>query len=581
MNGGTDSTLPVRNQITRPVSFHSLSEHNRNNQAYLSPYAHRRPRAPRSSPLAGPSLSSENLDGENKNEEGGQKPRYRPNRISSTPDMAVRPHSLYNPDTSSAVSNGPVGILVSPPPTQHSSPSSSSDEDDKGKQEAGDGTRLRNFTKRLSMISTSSLTTNETDKESQKAKKRRSGFLVHSTSTSSLASSSSSRTARTDKTGQTAPPIPTIPRWALNAMREEAGIANRNMKYGHRRGTSHDLTGSLPPLPNQPIPRGGPLSAPGLSNQSSRTPSVSRDPTENWMSVTDPIPKFSRLGLKGEAVVLPVKKKESLAKMKSSGSIGGTKSTATVSQPTTTRRDSGGMTRNESNPGTGSDANRKEEGLRKRSSSLGSLKAKIPKISVSSSADSENVPPLPSSIIQSGSNPALVSNSRTSSDGHASKTPRTTPFPPMGDTPNTRGVSALRKDSVLAAIEEDHPPSPPPEDIETGTGTGNVGSQDAQKKRARRKSIKQIVMRITTAPMAVKFGGFHNAPSTPVVVLPPETLMPLDPPSTAFFRKRASASVQSLPATGDLARNRADALGGGRFKGFKKRWNAVFETVRR
>ena len=595
MSGGSGSTLPVRTPITRPVSFHSLSDHNRNNQSHLSPYSHRRPRQPRSSPLAGPSLSSDHIDGENKDEGGSQKPRYRPNRISSTPDMATRTQSLYDPDTSSALSNGSIGIVVSPPPVPTSSSSSSSDEDDKGKEsrggkeEAEDGSRLRTFTKRLSMLSTSSVTTNETDKESQKAKKRRSGFILHSTSTTSLASTSSSRTGRTDKTNQAAPPIPTIPRWALNAMREEAGIANRNMKYGHRRGTSHDLnaSSSLPPLPNQPFPRGLPHSA----SSQSRTPSVSRDPSENWMSLTDPTPKFSRLGLKGDAVVLPVKKKESLAKMKSSPSIKGTsKRTATVSQPTGADRRSGSI---ESSPRTDpsnkntittADANRKEDGLRKRSSSVGSFMAKIPRISVSSSTDSEIVSSIPSSSSsastnQSGSGSNLGALIPAANDSTSLKPPKMTAFPTMPDTPTAKGTTTLRRDSLLAVIDENQPPPSLSHNPEIGTrSVDDVKLQDPQKTRARRKSIKQIVMRITTAPIVagekLKFGAIHNsnAPSTPVVVLPP-----LDPPPPTLFRKSASSSVPSLPST-KVNSDRGDAGGanGKRFKGIRKRWNAVF-----
>lgn len=581
MNGGAGSTLPIRNPITRPVSFHSLSEHNPNNQVYLSPHPHRRPRTPRSSPLAGPSLSPDQADGETKDEEGSQKPRYRPNRISSTPDMAARTQSLYNPDTSSAVSDSSIGIVVFPP-TSTSSASSSSDEDDKEKglskgiEEAEDGSRLRNIAKRLSIVSTSSLTTNETDRDSHKAKKKRSSFLLHSTSTTSLAStSSSSRTTRTGEANQTAPPIPTIPRWALNAMREEAGDAKRDSKYGHRRGTSHDS----PSLSNQ---SGAPLSASGLSNQS-RAPSVSRDPKENWMSVTDPTPKFSRLGLGGDGVVLPVKKRESMPKMKGSTPIKNARSTATISQSKdATRRDA------ESNPGRGSndypnvtttpDANLKQNGLRKRSSSVGSLKAKIPKISVFLSTDGENVPPpLPSSIDQSGSGPTPLPTPIVS----ASKTPGTTVFPSVVDPPNARGGVRLRRDSTLAAINENRSP-PGNTEIETKP-------QDTRKTRTRRKSIKQIVMRITTAPSVtgerLKFGSIHNTPSSkPVVVLPPDTLMPLDPPPPAFFRKRASSSVPCLPFTkenSEVNRNQGEARGGKRFKGIRKTWNAVLETVRR
>lgn len=579
MNGGT---LPARNPITRPVSFHSLSEHNKGNQAHLAPYS-RRPRTPRSSPLAGPSLSSDELNGDNKDDGGSQKPRYRPNRISSTPDMAARTQSLYNPDTSS---DGAIGIVISPPPATDSSTSSSSDEDDKEKElgKGGeDGSRLRSFAKRLSIVSNSSLTTNETDKESQKAKKRRSSLIPHSASTTSLASTSSSRTARTDKTGQTAPPIPTIPRWALNAMREEDGAAKRNTKYGHRRGTSDDSTTSspLPPLlSNQPIPRGSALSTSGLINQP-RPPSVSRDPTENWMSVTDQIPRFTRLSLQGTAVVLPVKKKDSLAKMKSSSSIKTIRSTSTISQSTGTRRDSGGITRTETDPKdnpnlTTTHTNLKEDGLRKRSSSVNSLKSKI-----SSSTESEHVPSLPPSNKQrSGSGPVSVPNLRSlkpASNDSASKIPKMTAFPPMPDPPKVRASATLRRESTLPAIDEDQPPSPSPANTE-------IETRDAQETRPRRKSIKQIVMRITTAPMAASEKlkcGFHNAPATPPVVsLPPDSLdVPLDPPPPAFFRKTASSSVPSLPSTrgkSESTRNQGDARGGKMFKSIRRRWNAVF-----
>ena len=601
MNGGTGSRLPVRDPtIARPVSFHSLSDHNRKNPTYLSPYSHRRPRTPRSSPLAGPSLSSDAVDNENKDDDGDQKPRYRPNRISSIPDMVAPIQSLYDSDTISLQSPPSINSTGAPQ-TSASSSSSSSSEDDKekelskGREEAEDGSRLRNFAKRLSIISTSSLTTNE---DSGKANKRRS---LHSASTTSLASTSSSRTHphRTDQANQATPPIPTIPRWALNAMREEAGAANRNAKYGHRRGTSddHNHSSSLPPLPNQPIPRGVPLTASGLSNHP-RPPSTSRDPTENWISMTDPIPKFSRLALRGEGVVLPVSKKESLAKMKSSSSINSTRSTATITQSTGTRRDSGTTTRTEPRPSTGSneppnptitETNPKEEAIRKRASWAGSLKTRIPRISVPSSTRSENVPPLPPFVNQPDSGPAPVQNSRastSSSNGSASKSPNTAVFPPIVAASNSRGSTTSRRDSGLAVIDERLPPPPLPNDPELGMRAGGVKSQNTQKTRARRKSIKQIVMRITTAPMSagekLKLGSIHK--SNPVVVLPPDTLMPLDPPPAAWAGKPASSSVPSLHSTTEtpeVAGSQGDGRGHKKFHGIKKKWNAVLATVRR
>jgi hypothetical protein len=151
----------------------------------------------------------------------------------------------------------------------------------------------------------------------------------------------------------------------------------------------------------------------------------------------------------------------------------------------------------------------------------------------------------------------------------------------MADAPNS-----TRRDSVLAPIDENQLPA------NTGVGTramGDVKSQDTQKSRARRKSIKQIVMRITTAPMVtgekLKFGAIHSTPSNPVVVLPSNTLMPLDPPPPpppTFFRKSASSSVPSLPLRRKQISDVTNGGGGGKmFKGFRKRWNAVLETVRR
>lgn len=373
-------------------------------------------------------------------------------------------------------------------------------------------------------------------------------------------------------------------------------MAIRNSKYGHRRGTSDDLTksSSLTALPNQPIPRGVPLSASGLSDQP-RHPSTSRDPGENWMSVTDPIPKFSRLGLRGEGVVMPVSKKESLGRMKSSSSIKSHKSTASISQPSGMRRDSGTAIRTESGPGAGSknppkitivETNPKEEGLRKRSSSLADhSRSKIPRISASST-DSENVPPIPPPTNPSASSLVSASNSHiptSTPNDSASRTINKPPFPTIATPSNPRRSTASRTEGALAAINENQ--LPPPSGAEMGVRASDIKSKDAQKTRARRKSIKQIVMRITTAPMSagekLKFGAIHK--STPVMVLPSDTLVPLDPPSTTWFGNPASSSVPSLPtAKGTLnPSGHGDAHGTKTFKSIKKRWNAVLATVRR
>jgi len=618
MSGGTSSTLPVRNPITRPVSFHSLPEHQRNNPVYLPPHPHRRPRTPRSSPLAGPSVSSDQVNSKNKDDEGNQKPRYRPNRISSIPDMVFPVQSLYDSDPASfsspsssppsIFSDGAIGVAIPQLPLPRSSGSPSPGESDnekgsgKGREEAEDGNRLRDFVKRLSIISTYSLTTNEKDKDDQKANKGRSSFSLHSASTTSLASSSSSRTVRTDRS-QTAPPIPTIPRWALNAMREEAGIANRDMKYGHRCETSDRPTtsSSLPPSLDQPIPRDvRPLSS-GLPDQP-RPPSTSRDPGENWMSVTDSTPRFSRLGLGGDGVIMPVKK-GSLTRMKSAGSLKGTRSTTTPSQPPRPRCDSWAMGntkpstrmdwRNDSNTAN-AEANLKErEGLRmRRRSFVNSLRARVPGSSVSSSTEIENVPPLPPTIKP---DPALISVTTSHvfppiPNDPVPKIQRTSVPPFSTDTfPSSARSATLRRDSVLAAINDNQLPPPLSNDsrMEFVRGGGDMKPQDIQGTRTRRKGIRGIVMRITTAPMSaggkLKLTTIHDSRPAPVMVLSPDTLTSLDPPPDARFKKFASSSVPSLPSTKDVPEfgcGQSDGRSGKGFKSIKKRWNTVLATIR-
>lgn len=575
MNGGT--TLPVR--IARPTSSHSLPEYPRTPPTYLAPHPHRRPRTPRSSPLA---LSSYQASGETTDEQASQKPRYRPNRISSTPDIAVPVQSLYDSDAtllssaSSSQLSSLSGITVASPfpPMPISSSSSTSGEDEKENVEAG--SIFRSIVKRLSIVSTSSLATSEKEKD-EKTERQRSSFILHSTSTTSLASSASSHTFRTDRTSHTAPPMPTIPRWALNAMREEEASASRDVKYFRRRGTSDAHSGSLGSLPNQPIPRVVRVSSP--SQPRPHSVSVSRDPSENWMSFADPTPRFSRLGLAGDGVVLPVKKKESLAKMKSAGSIRSTADTASVSQPPRARHDSGFMNKSESSPAIGfsndSDAvnvraNPMEKQAPRKRDSLASLSMDFPRIAAPSPlVGSENVPP-------------------TAGEPIPPARPRS-PLTTVSPSPSlSRRSAILKRDSrLLVAINENQPlSSPSPDDdapMEFGRRTGDVPSQETREVKTIRKGIKQIVMRITTSPMSssnkLKLTTFHDAQSTPVVVLEP-------PPSTRFG-KPASSSVPSLPFVKefgyrqDFSPRQSDFRGKKRFKTIRKGWKAIFGGFRR
>jgi len=595
MSGSASSRLPVRNPVARPVSLHSPSEHQRNNPVYLSPHSHRRPRRPRSSPLAGPSLSSDQLGSDNKNGEGNPKPRYRPNRISSTPDLVVPIHSLYDSDTASISSSSPPSIISNgtsvafphPPVFKSSGPPSSGGGDKV--EDAEDGGIFRSLAKRLSIASISSFTTNERSGDDQNTNKRHSSFMSHSTSTTSLASTSSSRTAWTDGTGQTAPPIPTIPQWALKAMREEAVIANRKSRFGHREGKRGDLTTSPSSLhfPSQPTRSSDQL-----------RPSASGDSKGNWMFDANPTPRFSRLGLGGNGVVMPVSRKD-LVKARSAGSIRVARSMTTISQSAGARRDGGVPNKAEPGPEVDSSNDRNaantranlkgEEGPRKRASLPVPPKSKIPRIGAPSSAQSENVLPRPHSITSSCPTSTSDTNSycvSSTSNGSALRIKRASLTPPSSIIfPDSTKIARLRRGSTPTSIDDNQPPSPSLKDIsaEFGRKVGDAKSQDTQKARTRRKSIKQIVMRITAAPMSIgeklRVTTIHDPPSKPEMDLPPETPTRLDPPPSTRFGRFASSSVPCLPSTkqvSELDCSPGEARGNKRFKGFRKKWKAIF-----
>ena len=141
------------------------------------------------------------------------------------------------------------------------------------------------------------------------------------------------------------------------------------------------------------------------------------------------------------------------------------------------------------------------------------------------------------------------------------------------------------RDGPLTAIDEHQLPPSSPNDVHTEFGR-RTKSHEIQRSRTRRKSIKQIVMRITTGPTSagekVKFKTAHDSRSTPVV-LPPDTLMPLDPPPGTRFEGLKSSSVPSLPSAkgaSGFAHSQGEVRCSKRFKNIRKKWNAVLSTVR-
>lgn len=223
--------------------------------------------------------------------------------------------------------------------------------------------------------------------------------------------------------------------------------------------------------------------------------------------------------------------------MKSAGSIRSTKSASALSQSAGARSDSRVTSRTKSVP---------------------------------LSVGSDNVPPLP----------PFASNISVQGIMKTSEPPSSTVTSPNF----TRRSVASRRDSGLTAVDDNRLSSSLTNITHAEHGKK---SQDSQRPLSRRNAIKQIFMRITTAPMPaseekVKSTTIHD-PSPMSLVLPPETLMPLDPPSGARFEKRPSSSVLSLSSTrgvSELGYGQGDVCGGKRFKSIKKRWNTVLATVR-
>ncbi|KAI0768421.1 hypothetical protein BC629DRAFT_1536365 [Irpex lacteus] len=93
-----------------------------------------------------------------------------------------------------------------------------------------------------------------------------------------------------------APPVPQLPQWARGAVKRSH---THRQSHHPRRSTSPTMPTSDPLLPSQ-------------------FPNTSRNPEENWMTSAS-APRFSRLSLKADGVVMPVSVKE--ARRRSTASL--------------------------------------------------------------------------------------------------------------------------------------------------------------------------------------------------------------------------------------------------------------------
>ncbi|KAH8102259.1 hypothetical protein BXZ70DRAFT_906221 [Cristinia sonorae] len=268
----------------------------------------RDPRPLRSSPLAGPSLALDALSSSGGSDESGNsessegKPRYRPSRISSTPDVpsmltifeaADTSHTLVSSRSETSVST----LLPSPPPKAALASSSVQDEDSKKSSRRSWGP--------IKLISLPAITpprpSSMSFKLTSQTPSSRSGSQSKTQSTSTVA-----------KAEHVAPPVPQIPVWALPS-HTTSSPSTRPKRHPNLspNGKTHMRRPSTAPSPSIPN------MSPELEKLNRRRsvfhgpPSTSRDPELNWMSQAAP-PQFSRRALKAENVIMPVSAKEAL-----------------------------------------------------------------------------------------------------------------------------------------------------------------------------------------------------------------------------------------------------------------------------
>ncbi|TCD69772.1 hypothetical protein EIP91_006308 [Steccherinum ochraceum] len=301
----------VPSQQSLPRTMHNgRPEFTRRHTTYMSPPVspRREVRPLRSSPLAGPSLAlgSDGLLSPGSSESGSSessgssedRPRYRPSRISSTPDV---PGMLAVFEAANSIPSGPL--------------SSRSD------------TSI-SITTPASPISDNGLTIElPAEPQPSKLSKRLSwgaaklGSLPSLTGKpKSILSRSSSKSSTTStmsqKSDEAAPPVPSIPVWALpshTGPRPPSSSSSHSPRPGNSQphptlapnGYTHVRRPSTAPNPST-------STTPSTHRRSvlaGAAPSTSRDPELNWLTQAAP-PKFSRLSLKAEGVVMPVSAKE-------------------------------------------------------------------------------------------------------------------------------------------------------------------------------------------------------------------------------------------------------------------------------
>lgn len=111
-----------------------------------------------------------------------------------------------------------------------------------------------------------------------------------------------------------APPVPQLPQWARGAVKRSVTEPSTPTDKQTHRQSHHPRPSTSPTMPtSDPV-----KVARRTSLLPSQLPNTSRDPQENWMTSAS-APRFSRLSLKADGVVMPVSVKE--ARRRSTASL--------------------------------------------------------------------------------------------------------------------------------------------------------------------------------------------------------------------------------------------------------------------
>ncbi|EKM56801.1 uncharacterized protein PHACADRAFT_254124 [Phanerochaete carnosa HHB-10118-sp] len=294
----------------------------RRHTTYLAPSPvagpRREARQLRSSPLAGPSLALSD-DGilTGSDESAGQERRFKPSRISSTPDVSTSTLMNLEERVAASAPSSPAGTLRGAPPPDLMSETSQHEPEDMPTPPSPARTssvrRLSLGLKRLSALPGMPRLSASGDATPT------SPSVSLSRVRSQTGSDSTSKSGSGVPPVPPMPPVPSIPVWAKPSYIPEAVTSKSAVNAAAptrtvlRRPVTAPSPTSLTPgsLSRRSSKHGSheTLSLPDSGEASPPIPSTSRNPELNWLSTAAP-PKFSRLSLKSEGVVLPLTAKE-------------------------------------------------------------------------------------------------------------------------------------------------------------------------------------------------------------------------------------------------------------------------------